>query len=133
MFNRSRIGLRELGWIDGRTVHLLERYDNGDPTQLPRLAAELVALGVNVFYVTDAAVPAASKASKTIPIVGADMFDPVLEGFTKSMARPDRNITGVSLSDCGSSRQTLATCSGAYPELAQRWPTLRPQRFWGSA
>jgi putative ABC transport system substrate-binding protein len=89
-------GMRELGWIDGRTVHFVERYDNGDASRLPRLAAELVALGVDVLFVADGAVPAARQAISKIPIVCPEFVDPILEGFTKSMARSDGNVTGVS-------------------------------------
>jgi putative ABC transport system substrate-binding protein len=89
-------GLRALGWIEGRTIQIIERYDAGDSAGRPELAAELVALGVDVLYVSDSALPAARSATKTIPIVCADFYDPILEGITTSMARPDGNVTGVS-------------------------------------
>ena len=90
-------GLRDLGWIEGRTIRIVERFDNGDSSRFPVLAAELVGLGVDVLFVTDLAVPAARQASTKIPIVCADFFDPMAEGVTSSIARPDGNVTGVSL------------------------------------
>src|SRR5512145_1234190 len=87
-------GLRDLGWIDGRSIQIIERYDNNDPARRAQLATELVGLKVDLLYVTQSAVAAARNATKTIPIVCPDSYDPILEGFTTSMARPDRNVTG---------------------------------------
>jgi putative ABC transport system substrate-binding protein len=89
-------GMRELGWVDGRTVFFAERYANSDMSRLPALAAELVALDVDVLYVTDGALPAARQVVGGIPIVCPDFYDPIAEGVTRSMAHPDGNVTGVS-------------------------------------
>jgi putative ABC transport system substrate-binding protein len=110
-------GMRELGWIDGRTVHFVERYDNGDSSRLPRLAAELVALGVDVLFVADGAVPAARQATRKIPIVCPDFYDPILEGITKSMARPEGNITGVSWQSVESAAKRLQLTQELIPGL----------------
>jgi len=111
-------GLRELGWIEGRTIRIVERFDSsGDSSRLPGLAADLVALGVDVLFVTDFAVPAARQASTNIPIVCADFYDPVAEGFTKSIARPDGNVTGVSLQSVASSAKRLQLAQELIPGL----------------
>lgn len=89
-------GMRELGWIEGRTVVFIERYDHGDQNRHPKLAAELVALNVDVLFVADAAVPAARQATDRIPMVCADFFDAILQGITANLARPPSDITGVS-------------------------------------
>ena len=89
-------GMRELGWIDSKTAAFVIRFDGGDPSRLPALAAELVALGIDVLVVNTRALPAARKATTAIPIVCLDMFDPVAEGVTSSLARPGGNVTGVS-------------------------------------
>src|SRR3954453_21205340 len=89
-------GLRELGWIEGRTVVFVERYDQGDQSRFPKMAAELVALKVDVLFVADAAAPAALQATAQIPIVCADFFDAVAQKITASLARPQGNVTGVS-------------------------------------
>ena len=88
-------GMNELGWVDGKTAKFVLRFDNDDKTQLPKLAAELVALGVDVIAVTGAAAQAPRKATTTIPIV-VDSADPIAEGLTNTLSRPIGNITGVS-------------------------------------
>ena len=88
--------LRERGWIDGRTIQIIERYDNNDPARRQIIAEEVVALQVDLLHVNDAILPAARKASQTIPMVCPDFYDPIEEGFTTSLARPDGNVTGMS-------------------------------------
>jgi putative ABC transport system substrate-binding protein len=74
----------------------VERYDHGDQSQYPKLAAELVALKVDVLFVFDAAVPAARQATDQIPIVCADFWDPIAQKITSSLSRPPDDVTGVS-------------------------------------
>ena len=100
-------GLRDLGWIDGRTIQMVVRYDDNDPLRRPELAAELVALGVDLLYTFDPALPATRGATKTIPIVCPDFYDPVAEGITTSMARPDGNVTGLSWQSVESAAKRL--------------------------
>jgi putative tryptophan/tyrosine transport system substrate-binding protein len=88
-------GLNELGWVEGKTAKFIMRFDNDDKTQLPKLAAELVALRVDVIAVTGAAAQAPCKATTTIPIV-VDSSDPIGGGLTKTLSRPIGNVTGVS-------------------------------------
>ena len=109
--------MRELGWIDGRTVHYVERYAYGDLTRLPALAAELVVLDVDVLFVSDYAVPAARQATKKIPIVCPNFYDPVLEGITKSMTRPGGNVTGVSWQSVESAAKRLQLTQELIPGL----------------
>ncbi len=93
----SLTGMRELGYVEGRNPILERRYANGEFERLPRLAAELVLLKVDVIVaVASAAISAAQKATTTIPIVMATTGDPVGSGFVKSLARPGGNITGLS-------------------------------------
>jgi putative ABC transport system substrate-binding protein len=103
-------GLRALGWIDRKTATFVVRYDHGDPSRLPALAAELLGLGIDVLVVNTRALPAARKATKTIPIVCLDMFDPIAEGVTSTLARPGGNVTGVSWQsvETGAKRLELA-------------------------
>jgi putative ABC transport system substrate-binding protein len=89
-------GLRERGWIEGKTIRIVERYDYYDSARRPKLATELVALEVDLLYVLGISLPAARKATQTIPMVCPDFFDPIKEGFTTSLARPDGNVTGIS-------------------------------------
>jgi putative ABC transport system substrate-binding protein len=89
-------GLRNLGWVESRTIEVHLRYDDGIESRRPVMASELVSLGVDVLFVFDPGLPAARRATKTIPIVCGDFFDPIAEGITTSLARPDGNVTGVS-------------------------------------
>jgi putative tryptophan/tyrosine transport system substrate-binding protein len=89
-------GMREHGWVQGRNVEFLERFDEGGKAELPQLAAELVALGVDVLAVSDYVVPAALAATTTVPIVVIDAYDPIAEGMTSDLRKPRGNLTGVS-------------------------------------
>jgi putative tryptophan/tyrosine transport system substrate-binding protein len=90
-------GLRDLGYVEGRNVVIESRDAEGKFERLPALAAELVALKVDVIVTgsTPAAV-AAKQATKTIPIVFAAAADPVASGLVTSLARPGGNVTGLS-------------------------------------
>ena len=91
-------GLRELGYVEGQTFTLVERYADGQQERLPELAVELVRLGVDIIFAgTSAAVKAAMNATRTIPIVMAGGGDPVGLGFVASLARPGGNVTGPSM------------------------------------
>jgi putative ABC transport system substrate-binding protein len=90
-------GLRDLGYVEGRNVMIEYRDAEGKYDRLPALAAELVALKVDVIVVgsTPAAL-AAKQGAKTIPIVLAFVADPVGSGLVISLARPGGNVTGLS-------------------------------------
>jgi putative ABC transport system substrate-binding protein len=93
-----RQGLRDLGYVEGRNVVIEYRDAEGKLERLPALAAELVALQVDVI-VAGGGTPtalAAKQATKTIPIVFASAGDPVGSGLVTSLARPSGNVTGLS-------------------------------------
>jgi putative tryptophan/tyrosine transport system substrate-binding protein len=91
-----RQGLRELGYIEGKNILVDYRYGEGKQDRIPRLAAELVQLKVDVLVVTSLpAIRAAMQATKTIPIVMVTTVDPVATGLVVSLARPGGNITGL--------------------------------------
>jgi ABC-type uncharacterized transport system substrate-binding protein len=89
--------LRDLGWIEGRSVTIEYRWADGRPERAAEIAAEFVRLGVDVI-VTQATtlVTAAKQATSTIPIVFATAADPVGTGLVASLARPGGNVTGIS-------------------------------------
>jgi len=94
-----RQGLRDLGYVEGRNLVIEYRDAEGKYERLPALAAELVALKVDVIVTgggTNAAL-AAKQATKTIPIVFASAGDPVTDGLVTSLARPGGNVTGSSI------------------------------------
>jgi putative ABC transport system substrate-binding protein len=93
-----RHGLRDLGWVEGRTIALEPRWAEGHHDRLPALAADLVRSGVDV--IVSAATPAsqaARAATTSIPIVIVAVADPVKAGLVASFAQPGGNVTGLSL------------------------------------
>jgi len=92
-----RQGLRELGYVEGRNVVIEYRDAERKLERFPVLAAELVALKVDVIVAPSVvASQAAKQATKTIPIVFAGVADPVTDGLVTSIARPGGNVTGLS-------------------------------------
>jgi len=90
-------GLRERGHIEGRHFVLEGRYADGNAKLLDALAAELIQQRVDLIVTLGTpASHAAQVATATIPIVVATTADPVVDGFADSLARPGRNITGMS-------------------------------------
>jgi putative tryptophan/tyrosine transport system substrate-binding protein len=89
--------LRELGWIEGRTVAIEYRWGEGRSERFPELVAEFVRLKVSVIVTGGtAAVIAAKQATSVIPIVFGSVADPVGTGLVASLARPGGNVTGLS-------------------------------------
>ncbi|HEV2053652.1 MAG TPA: ABC transporter substrate-binding protein [Methylomirabilota bacterium] len=91
-----RQGLRDLGYVEGRNLVIEYRDAEGKLERLPALAAELVALKVDVIVAPNTvAALAATQATRTLPIVFASAGDPVTSGFVTSLARPGGNVTGL--------------------------------------
>jgi putative ABC transport system substrate-binding protein len=88
--------LRELGWVDGRTVAIEFRWAEGRSERYTEIAAEFVHLKVHIIVTVGAAVVAAKQATSVIPIVFAVANDPVGIGLVASLARPGGNVTGLS-------------------------------------
>jgi putative ABC transport system substrate-binding protein len=117
-----RLGLRELGYIEGQNIAFEYRYAEGKRDRLPELAAELVRLKVDIIVVLGGnnTIRAAKSATKTIPIVmTGGGTDPVAEGLVESLARPGGNVTGItSLSrDLGGKR--LEVLKEALPKVTR--------------
>jgi putative ABC transport system substrate-binding protein len=89
--------LRELGYVEGKTLLIEWRFAEGKYDRLPLLAGELVKAQVEVIVTTGTpATSAARRATATIPIVATSFGDPVASGFAESLAHPGRNVTGFS-------------------------------------
>jgi len=90
-------GLRDLGYVEGQNILVEGRWYRERTDRLPILAGELVQLKVDVIVAGAAPAPeAARRATSTIPIVMANHNDPVGSGLVASLARPGRNVTGMS-------------------------------------
>ncbi len=89
--------LRELGWIERRTVDIQYRWAEGRSERYAEIAAELVRLRVDVIVTGQSTVPALKQATSVIPIVLALATDPIGTGIVASLAHPGANVTGLSL------------------------------------
>jgi len=90
-------GLQKLGWTEGRNLQIEYRWGSGD---LQKAATELVALSPDVIFASStAAVAALQQATRSVPIVFANVGDPVSGGFVASLAKPGGNITGFTVYD----------------------------------
>jgi putative ABC transport system substrate-binding protein len=91
-----RQGLATLGYVEGKNIVLEYRYAEGKLDRLPALAAELVAVKVDIIVALNPpSAWAAKNTTKTIPIVIRSTDDPVTTGLVESLARPGGNITGL--------------------------------------
>jgi ABC-type uncharacterized transport system substrate-binding protein len=97
--NVFRQGLRELGYAEGRNIAIEYRFAEGKLDRLPNLAAELVGLKVDVILAAGGApaILAAKNSTRSIPIIFPTIGDPVALGIVPSLARPEGNITGLTL------------------------------------
>jgi putative ABC transport system substrate-binding protein len=95
-----RLGMRDLGWIEGRNVQIEYRFAGTNLESINRHVAELVRLAPDVIVAHSTPVMAVLRpATSTIPIVFVLVNDPVSQGFISSLAHPGRNITGFSFID----------------------------------
>jgi len=112
-----RQGLRDLGYVESRNLVIEYRSAEGKSERLPALAAELVALKVDVIVAPNTpAALAAKQATRTLPIVFIGVGDPVTSGLVISLARPGGNVTGLSVLS---------------PELVGKWLELLKQAVPG--
>ncbi|HET7343180.1 MAG TPA: ABC transporter substrate-binding protein, partial [Methylomirabilota bacterium] len=102
-FAAFRQGLRDAGYVEGKDVVIEARFADGRFGRLPGLIADVVRLNVDVLVVgsTPAAL-AAKRATTSVPIVFAGLFDPVEAGVVPNLARPGGNITGSAIGISGS-------------------------------
>jgi putative ABC transport system substrate-binding protein len=117
IFDAFREGLRDLGYSEGRNIILEFRFARGDSSRGLELAAELVALPVDVMVVAVGVSANAVDPSGRIPIVGPAMMDPVTRGFAVSLARPGGNITGFTLMHTELNAKRLDLLRAAFPQI----------------
>jgi putative tryptophan/tyrosine transport system substrate-binding protein len=109
--------LRELGWIEGRTVEIEYRWAEGRSERFAEIAAEFVQLKVDVIVTVGSALVAAKQATSTIPIVFALAADPVGSGVVASLARPGGNVTGLSLQQTDAAGKRLELLREVLPDF----------------
>jgi putative ABC transport system substrate-binding protein len=112
LVNALRQGFRELGYVEGKTIEFEDRFSGVRFERVDQVAVELVQSQVDVLVcsVTSAAT-AARRATKTIPIVFAYVYDPVASKLVDSLAHPGGNATGLNtmMSDAGTKQVMLLT------------------------
>ncbi len=93
-----RQGLKELGYVEGESIEVDERWAEGNTERFPALLAELLRLKVDVLVqASTLGAIAAKNATTTVPIVFVGVSDPVEAGLVATLARPGGNLTGLSL------------------------------------
>jgi putative ABC transport system substrate-binding protein len=120
--------LRDLGYVEGRSVTIEFRWAEGRMDRLSPLAAELVALKVDVIVVgTTPAIKAVAERTKTIPIVMTVVADPVADGLVQSLGHPGGNVTGLTIISPELSGKRIELLREAVPRLS------RLAVFWNPA
>src|SRR3989454_3076677 len=127
-----RIGLRDLGYVEGKSIALEERNSEGRNERLSDLASELVQLNVNIIvpWGTPATL-AAKQATTTIPIVMASAGDPVRSGLVSSLAHSGGNVTGLTVLGPGLAAKRLELLKEAVPNMAHAaflWNPANPDQ-----
>ena len=111
--------LRELGWIEGRTLAIEYRWAENRFDRYDEIAAAFVRLKVDVIVTFGTAVPAFKQATSAIPIVFAIDADPVGRGLVASLARPGGNVTGLSLQSTDVVGKRLELLREVLPDVRQ--------------
>jgi putative tryptophan/tyrosine transport system substrate-binding protein len=115
-----RRGMSKLGYADGRNITIEYRYAQGALDQVPRLAAELIDLKVDMLVVGGTvSAQSAMKVSRSVPIVFTTVGDPVGSGIVASLARPRGNVTGLSSSTFELGGKQLELLQAALPKLSR--------------
>jgi putative tryptophan/tyrosine transport system substrate-binding protein len=105
--------LKQLGWVDGQNVRIETRWADGTASLIRKNAINVLAFAPDVVAVSgNSTVVALSQATRTVPIVFAQVADPLGSGFVKTMARPGGNVTGFVQFDY--------SLSGKWPELLKQ-------------
>jgi putative ABC transport system substrate-binding protein len=130
LVNAMRQELRKLGYVDGQSLVIDVRVAEGRVDRIPEFVAELINLKPDVLVTgTTPAALAAKKATRTIPIVMTAVGDPVGVGIVSNLARPEGNVTGLSLLNLAHIGKQLQLLKEAVPHVrrfALLWNSLNP-------
>ena len=111
--------LKQLGWIEGRTVAIEYRWSEGRPERVAEVAGEFVRHKVDIIVTYGGAVAAFKQATRDTPIVFAIAVDPVGIGLVDSLSHPGGNTTGVSLQQAESAGKRLELLREIIPGLGK--------------
>ena len=137
-----REGMKALGLVEGRDFILEERFADGDEGRLPSLATELINSGVAVIVATSQpSIAAAWRVTKSVPVIGRMVDDPVVDGMAQSLARPGGNVTGIYTMTEEMNPKRLALLKEAAPSISsvgvlmrQDFPSVNiARRDWQTA
>jgi ABC-type uncharacterized transport system substrate-binding protein len=127
LLDAFRQELGKIGWNEGKNFSIEHRFAEQRNERLPELAADLAQLKVDLILVSGGpAAVAAKKSTSTIPVVMANVGDPVGEGLVASLARPGANITGLSALSTELNTKRLEILKDAFPQLIRAgllWPS----------
>ena len=122
-----RAGLRDFGYVEGRNIFIEWRFAEGKYDQLPKLAAELVRLNVDVIVThSTAGTQAAKAATATIPIVMAVAGDATALGLVSTLARPGGNVTGSTFFDPEQMAKRMELLKEISPSIMRLAVVLNP-------
>jgi putative ABC transport system substrate-binding protein len=112
--------LQQLGWTDGRNVHIEYRLSEGNADTARKYAAELITLEPDVILTLSSAATAPMlEATRTVPIVFAGVADPVAAGYVESLARPGGNATGFTVYEYSIAGKWLELLKEVAPEVTR--------------
>jgi putative tryptophan/tyrosine transport system substrate-binding protein len=121
--------MKELGWVDGKTIRVSYRDADGDPEKLAAIMRELVESKVDLMVAACTPEAKAAKlATTTIPVVVAATGDPVKSGLVASWARPGGNITGISASWLDLSAKRMEVLNAVVPKVRRATVLWNPVR-----
>jgi putative ABC transport system substrate-binding protein len=130
--DKVRLRLRELGWIEGKNLHIDLRFGDNDGEGIRKAVTELIKLAPDaIISSTSTTTRALMNAGGTIPVVAAVSGDPIALGFTKSLSHPTANITGfTTLNDTLAAKriEMLREIVPAMHTAALMWVPVNPQQ-----
>lgn len=120
-------GMRDLGYIEGKNLDIEWRFADRHNERLPGLAADLVQKKVEVIVTHSIfTTQAAQRSTSTIPIVFTGLTDPVIAGVVRSLARPEWNLTGLSLMSVDASPKLVELLTATIPKLTRIASLMNP-------
>jgi putative ABC transport system substrate-binding protein len=121
-------GLQDLGWVEGRSLRIEQRWARGEAARMKPLAEEIVSLAPEVIVSSGGPTLAAlQQATRVIPLVFGGVLDPVAAGFVDSLSRPGGNITGFSNFEFAMGGEMAWHAAGDSPGHRSN---SRSARFW---